>query len=209
MSAAISLRFVDTPQVTPLPVQPTAIDGLFVVTMKQVTDSRGTVREFYRQSTWESSGLPAVGALLQVNITESVRGVVRGLHGEAMNKVVAIAAGEAFGAYVDPRADSATYGSVVTVPLQAGTQVVVPNGVCNGFQTTSDTTQYLFCFDVEWQPGMTGVALNPLDPTLGIEWPLPRCYRRRTRRHRASVPTDRWPGIEQKRRSGTSEARLG
>ena len=54
-----------------------------------------------------------------------------------------------------------------------GTQVLVPAGVCNGFQALADATQYLYCFDAEWVPGMTGVAVHPLDPALGIEWPLP------------------------------------
>jgi dTDP-4-dehydrorhamnose 3,5-epimerase len=98
--------------------------------------------------------------------------VVRGLHGEAMNKVVAVVAGEAFGAYVDARPKSGTYGKVVTVPLTVGTQVVVPNGVCNGFQALIDGTQYLYCFDAEWMPGMAGTAVHPLDPALGIAWPM-------------------------------------
>lgn len=34
------------------------------------------------------------------------------------------------------------------------------------------TSEYLYCFDAEWQPGMAGVAVNPMDPTLGIPWPL-------------------------------------
>jgi hypothetical protein len=89
-----------------------------------------------------------------------------------MNKVVAVAGGEAFGAYVDAREGSATYGAVVTVALVAGQQVVVPNGVGNGFQTVSETSQYLYCFDAEWQPGMAGAAVNPMDPALGIPWPL-------------------------------------
>ena len=161
------------PKITPLTKHRTAIDGLFVVTMKQVQDARGAVREFYRQSAWREVGLPALGPVVQVNITESRRGAVRGLHGEAMNKVVAVAAGEAFGAYVDARNGSPSYGAVVTVSLVAGQQVVVPNGVCNGFQTVSATSQYLYCFDAEWQPGMTGVMVNPLDPALGIDWPLP------------------------------------
>jgi dTDP-4-dehydrorhamnose 3,5-epimerase len=60
------------------------------------------------------------------------------------------------------------------VPLVRGTQVLVPAGVCNGFQSTSPgTSQYLYCFDAEWVPGMPGVAVNPLDPDLGIVWPLP------------------------------------
>jgi dTDP-4-dehydrorhamnose 3,5-epimerase len=35
------------------------------------------------------------------------------------------------------------------------------------------TTQYLYTFDQEWAPGMAGTAVNPLDPALGIEWPVP------------------------------------
>jgi len=32
--------------------------------------------------------------------------------------------------------------------------------------------QYLYCFDVEWQPGMAGVGAHALDPALAIAWPL-------------------------------------
>ena len=153
-------------------VEETAIDGLLVITMKQASDERGVVREFYRQSAWQEAGLPDLGPWLQVNVTESKRGALRGLHGEQMHKLVAVAAGEAFGAYVDTRPESGTFGKVVTVELLAGRQVLVPNGVCNGFQSVTDT-QYLYCFDAEWAPGRAGVAVNPLDPALGIEWPLP------------------------------------
>lgn len=158
---------------TPLSVRTTAIDGLLVGTMKQVEDERGVVREFYRESAWQQVGLPSLGPFAQMNITESRLGALRGLHGEVMNKVVAVAAGEAFGAYVDARQGSPSFGAVVTVPLVAGQQVVVPNGVCNGFQTVSESSQYLYCFDSEWQPGMAGTSVNPLDPALGIQWPLP------------------------------------
>ena len=88
-----------------------------------------------------------------------------------MYKLVAVAPGEAFGAYVDTRPTSATFGKVVTVELVAGTQVLVPKGVCNGFQSVTDT-QYLYTFDAEWQSGMSGTAVHPLDPALAIEWPL-------------------------------------
>ena len=161
-----------TAKETPMAVEPTAIDGLVIITMKQVEDERGVVREFYRATSWAEAGLPSLGPWQQMNVTESRRGALRGLHGEDMFKLVAVAAGEAFGAYVDTRAGSASFGNVVTVPLAAGTQVLVPKGVCNGFQSVTDT-QYLYTFDAEWQPGMSGTAVNPLDPALGIEWPLP------------------------------------
>ena len=91
-----------------------------------------------------------------------------------MDKLVAVVAGEAFGAYVDTRPASATFGTVVTATLVPGTQVLVPRGVANGFQATAaGVTQYLYCFDHEWAPGMAGVACSPLDPALGIDWPLP------------------------------------
>jgi dTDP-4-dehydrorhamnose 3,5-epimerase len=150
-----------------------AIDGLLVVTMKQVTDERGTVRELFRASAFEAVGLTGL-QWRQVNVTETKRGGIRGLHAEAMNKLVAVAAGEAFGAYVDLRPGSATRGAVVTVELRPGVQVFVPRGVGNGFQGVSDVpVQYVYCFDDEWQPGMPGMACNPLDPALAIPWPVP------------------------------------
>jgi dTDP-4-dehydrorhamnose 3,5-epimerase len=160
--------------VTPMRVEQTQIQDLLVITMKQVSDARGTVREFYRQSSWREAGLPDLGPWQQVNLTETKPGALRGLHGEAMHKLVAIASGEAFGAYLDAREGSPTYGTVVTVELRPGQQVLVPQGVCNGFQSVGDVaTQYLYCFDAEWVPGMAGVAVNPLDPALGIAWPVP------------------------------------
>jgi len=158
----------------PFSVHPTAIDGLFVIEMKEAHDERGVVREFYRESAFAAAGLPSLGPWLQINITETAQGALRGLHGEKMHKLVAVAAGEAFGAYVDARPESQTRGKVETVRLVAGTQMLVPRGVCNGFQSVSPgTTQYLYTFDAEWVEGMAGVAVSPLDPALGITWPLP------------------------------------
>jgi dTDP-4-dehydrorhamnose 3,5-epimerase len=158
---------------TPFAIERTDIDGLLVVRMKQVADDRGTVRELFRTSAFAEAGI-AAGPWLQVNATETREGAIRGLHGEAMTKLVAVVHGEALGAYVDVRSGSSSRGKVVTVPLVKGTQVLVPAGVCNGFQSVSPgTSQYLYCFDAEWVPGMPGVAVNPLDPDLGIVWPLP------------------------------------
>lgn len=158
---------------TPFAMDRSDIAGLLVIRMKQVTDERGTVRELFRHSAFAGAGVTA-GPWHQVNVTETAQGAIRGLHGEAMTKLVSIVHGEAFGAYVDVRPESPTRGKVVTVGLTKGTQVLVPAGVCNGFQSVSPgISQYLYCFDSEWKPGMPGVAVNPLDPALGIQWPIP------------------------------------
>ncbi len=161
-------------EIVDLDVRPSAIEGLQILTMKQVTDERGTVREFFRGSALEAAGLSGLGPWAQINVTSTVQGGIRGIHAESMTKLVGVVAGAAFGAYVDLRRESPTFGEVVTVELEVGTQVLVPRGVGNGFQATAPgVTQYLYCFDQEWAPGMAGLACNPLDPALGIAWPLP------------------------------------
>lgn len=147
------------------------IDGMHIVTMKQVTDERGTVRELFRASAFTAAGLD-IGTFTQINVTESRYGAVRGMHAEETAKLVAVASGEAFGVYVDLRPDSPTRGEIDTVLLHAGVQVLVPPGVANGFQSLSDACQYVYCFDIEWQPGMPGRACTPLDPALASLWPV-------------------------------------
>ena len=159
--------------IEPFEVSTSAIDGLLVLRTKSIHDERGAVRELFRASAFDEAGIEA-GPWQQVNATESQPGAIRGLHGEAMTKLVGVVSGWAFGAYVDVRPDSPTAGGVVTVELRLGVQVLVPPGVCNGFQSCGDApTQYVYCFDDEWRPGMPGVAVNPLDPELGIRWPIP------------------------------------
>src|SRR6266700_3549703 len=99
----------------------------------------------------------AIAGLCVVQVKEIAddRGVI--------HKLVGVAAGDAFGAYVDTRPDSPSFREVVTVPLTVGTQVLVPEGVCNGFQATGDDgCAYVYCFDREWQVGMEGVAVQAL-----------------------------------------------
>lgn len=154
-------------------VETTAIDGLLVLHAKTADDERGVVREFFRASAFADAGA-AVPVFKQVNLTHTVVGGLRGMHGEQAVKLVGVAAGTAHGAYVDARPESRTFGTVVQLELRTGIQMLVPAGVCNGFQATSpDGCEYLYCFDAEWAPDLPGVAINPLDRALGIEWPLP------------------------------------
>jgi dTDP-4-dehydrorhamnose 3,5-epimerase len=162
-----------TVEIVPMSVDSTAIEGLVRITTKAVTDERGTVREFFRTSGFAEAGVGVPEHWAQLNLTYTRPGAIRGLHGEAADKLIGIAGGTAFGAWLDARAGSPTRGQVVTQQLAVGVQMFVPAGVCNGFQSTAaDGCQYLYCFGVEWQPGMAGIAVNPLDPDLGIAWPI-------------------------------------
>lgn len=154
-------------------LQPTPIQDLYIITVKQVTDERGTIREFFRKSSFNTPKINDFGSWAQINVTETRQGAIRGLHAESMQKLVGLIEGEGFGAYVDIRNNSPTKGIVFTVELTKGMQIIIPKGVCNGFQSTSiEPSQYLYCFDAEWTPGMPGYSVNPLDPDLNINWPI-------------------------------------
>jgi dTDP-4-dehydrorhamnose 3,5-epimerase len=148
------------------------IDGLLVIQTKSVEDERGTVREIFRESAFRALPEGPLPVTRQVNLTSSRHGAIRGLHGEQATKLVGFVTGRGFGAYLDARPGSTSFGRLVTLDLGPGTQVVVPRGVCNGFQALAGDCLYLYCFDTEWLPGMTGIAVNPLDPELAIPWPL-------------------------------------
>ena len=158
-------------RIEPFSAKESNIEGLKVISAKMVTDDRGTVRELFRGSVYAEVLPDSITGWKQINLTRTKTGAVRGLHGEAMNKLVTVAYGSVFGAYVDTRPDSKTFGAVQTVHITPGVQVFVPQGVCNGFQALEDT-EYLYFFDNEWAPGMPGTALCPLDPELDINWPI-------------------------------------
>ncbi len=154
-------------------VQPTEIEGLFTVKFKVFEDSRGSVMEFYRQSDFEKAGLPSLGARPQVNAPQTVKGAIRGIHAEFAHKFLAIASGQAFAAIVDLRKDSATAGQWAGFTLDRGEGLFVSSGLGNAFQSTSDEpSTYLYYFAEEWRPDMPGLACNPLDPDLSIDWPI-------------------------------------
>ena len=148
------------------------VDGLVIATMKQVTDERGTVRELFRRSAFADVA-PTFERIEQINVTSTHLGGVRGMHAEQMTKLVTVAHGRAHGVYVDVRPGSPTFGLVEEVDLEPGVQVLVPSGVANGFQALAPETEYAYCFDREWQPGMPGSAFTPLDPLVLDRWPLP------------------------------------
>jgi dTDP-4-dehydrorhamnose 3,5-epimerase len=141
------------PEIQERIVQTTPIKGLYVVTMKQITEGRGTIREAYRKSSYGDVGISENTSWAQINVTETRQGGIRGIHAESMNKLVAVIAGEGFGAYVDLRHDSPTKGTVFTVKLTKGVQVFVPKGVGNGFQSVSaEPSQYLYCLECRVLP---------------------------------------------------------
>jgi dTDP-4-dehydrorhamnose 3,5-epimerase len=51
--------------------------------------------------------------------------------------------------------------------------ILVPQGVCNGFQSTGENScVYVYALTEEWTAGMGRTAISPVDPALGLDWPI-------------------------------------
>lgn len=155
-------------------VSETSLDGLYQIQYKVIPDDRGSVMVFYQQSDFDSSGLPSLGERPQVNAPLSHKGALRGIHAEAAHKLVSVASGKIYAVIVDLRKDSPTAGKWEGFEIGRGQGLFVSSGLGNSFQSISDEPSiYLYYFEKEWRPDMPGVSCNPLDPDLGIVWPIP------------------------------------
>ncbi len=158
-----------------LSVTETGIGGLKVVDLAVHGDSRGWFKENWQRAKMTALGIPDL-RVVQNNISyNDSRGVTRGIHAEPWDKFISVARGSVFGAWVDLREGSATYGKVFTCTLDPSKAIYVPRGVGNSFQALEDGTAYTYLVDAHWSLELkkTYTFVNLADPELAIEWPIP------------------------------------
>ena len=158
-----------------LAVAETGIEGLKVVDLAVHGDSRGWFKENWQRAKMTALGIPDL-RVVQNNISyNDSRGVTRGIHAEPWDKFISVARGSVFGAWVDLREGSATYGKVFTCTLDPSRAIYVPRGVGNSFQALEDGTAYTYLVDAHWSLELkkTYTFVNLADPELNIQWPIP------------------------------------
>ena len=158
-----------------LSVAETGIGGLKVVDLAVHGDSRGWFKENWQRAKMTGLGIPDL-RVVQNNISyNEKRGVTRGIHAEPWDKFISVARGSVFGAWVDLREGSETFGKVFTTVLDPSKAVYVPRGVGNSFQALEDGTAYTYLVDAHWSLELkrTYTFVNLADPELAIEWPIP------------------------------------
>lgn len=153
-------------------VEATDLPGLFLVHLDVHEDARGWFKENWQRERMTALGLPDLRPV-QHNVSFNARaGVTRGLHAEPWDKLVSVATGRAFGAWVDLR-EGPGFGRVLTREIGPDTAVLVPRGVANGFQVLEDATAYSYLVTDHWRPGAGYPEVALHDPALGIAWPIP------------------------------------
>lgn len=152
----------------------TAIRGLLFVDLAVHPDRRGWFKENWQRATMTAAGLPDFGPVQHNLAFNTATGITRGLHAEPWDKLVSVAHGRVFGAWVDLR-PGPDYGSVVTAEIGPDTAVFVPRGVANGYQTLADDTVYSYLVNDHWSADARNSYsyLNLADETTAVPWPIP------------------------------------
>ena len=157
-------------------IRPLGIAGAFEITPQQHGDPRGLFAEWYRfDRLAEAVGHPLT--LAQANLSVSARGVVRGIHyadvppGQA--KYVTCVRGAVLDVIVDLRAGSPTFGAWAGVRLDDVDRraVYLAEGLGHGFCALTDDATLTYLCSTTYNPAAEH-AVHPLDPALGIEWPV-------------------------------------
>jgi dTDP-4-dehydrorhamnose 3,5-epimerase/reductase len=150
----------------------TAIPGLLTLRLPVHVDSRGWFKENWHRAKMTALGLPDFHPVQHSVAYNGPAGVTRGVHAEPWDKLVSVARGSIFGAWVDLRAGP-TFGAVHTEPVDEATAVFVPRGVGNAYQTLVDDTVYSYLVNAHWSPDAAYTHVDLADPALAIPWPIP------------------------------------
>jgi dTDP-4-dehydrorhamnose 3,5-epimerase/reductase len=157
-----------------LEIKQTPIPGLLVISLDVRSDNRGWFKENWQRQKMVDLGLPDF-APVQNNMSFNNRaGATRGIHAEPWDKLVSLATGRIFGAWVDLRLGDG-FGRCFTAEIGPETAVFVPRGVGNAFQTLAEHTAYSYLVNDHWSPaaGDSYTFVNLADETLAIGWPVP------------------------------------
>ncbi|MCX4096651.1 dTDP-4-dehydrorhamnose 3,5-epimerase family protein [Nocardia sp. alder85J] len=152
-----------------------AVPGAWEFTPRLHGDERGVFTESFKASEFEKVvGRPF--ELLQVNMSTSAAGVLRGIHytedppGQA--KYVTCVRGAFLDVVVDLRPDSPTFGAWDSVLLDDADRrsVFLSEGLGHALLSLADESTVTYLCSLEYAPEFDR-DLDAFDPELGIDWP--------------------------------------
>lgn len=153
-------------------VELTEIPEILIIIGRRFHDERGFFTENYKESEFLDLSIPK---FVQDNLSESSKGVIRGLHWQiapfGQGKLISCVSGSILDVAVDIRKESPTFGKHVMVNLRADEQksLWVPEGFAHGFQALEDATRVHYKVTNYWNKEAERSLLWN-DPNLNIPW---------------------------------------
>lgn len=156
-------------------IKPLKIPDVKLITPLVIRDERGYFLESYHSEKLKNAGIDTL--FVQDNQSQSVRGVLRGLHYQmpphAQAKLVRVLQGKIFDVAVDIRSGSPTLGQWVGEHLSGDNfrSLFIPEGFAHGFLVLSTFAVVLYKCSTHYMPESER-GLRWDDHDLAISWPL-------------------------------------
>lgn len=150
------------------------ISGAWAINAMRHGDDRGWFQELFKKTTVKN----ATGfdfSPVQINVSHSSQGVVRGIHysiaPEGQAKYVSVLDGEIDDYIIDVRDGSPTFGQWQRIRLTAdiGNSVLLGSNLAHAFQVVSPKATVCYAVTAEFNPDAEK-AINPFCPQLAIDW---------------------------------------
>jgi len=150
---------------------------VYIINTLAFHDERGAFARWFCNE--ELCNLVGSEKIVNVNFSRtSEKGTVRGMHFQyppkSEIKFVRCIRGKVHDVIVDIRKDSPTYGEYFSIDLSSENMqmLMVPKGFAHGFQCLEDGSEIMYLVTEQYSQQHES-GLNPLDPYIGIKWPLP------------------------------------
>jgi dTDP-4-dehydrorhamnose 3,5-epimerase len=157
-------------------IEKLSIEGAWIAKSPLLTDNRGYFREWFSLEQI-SSTLGLAFDVKQANMSSSKKGVIRGIHysivEEGQSKWVTCVSGLIWDVVVDLRPNSPTFKSWLGVYLSpsTGDSLLISEGLGHGFVSLEENSEIVYLLNSPYSPSKE-FAIHPLDPDLGIDWPI-------------------------------------
>ncbi len=155
-------------------ISPTRIPECLLIEPQVFADARGSFHEQWNAQRFRDAGLDL--QFVQSNVSESGRGVLRGLHyqwPQPQGKLVSVLEGEVWDVAVDIRRGSPTFGHWAAAVLSAQNhrQFWIPEGFAHGFVVLSERAVFHYlCTAPYVREADAGLRWN--DAAFAIDWPV-------------------------------------
>ena len=153
---------------------PLGIEGAWLAESPVWSDERGFFREWFKSGDIKAAtGINL--SIQQANISQSQRGVIRGIHyslaPQGQAKWITCINGSIRDVIVDIRPSSPTFGKSVHFELdgQDGKAIFIGAGLGHGFASLAASSTIAYLLSSPYSPAEE-FEINPLDPGLGIDW---------------------------------------
>ena len=155
-------------------LKPLGIEGAWLAESPVWSDDRGFFHEWFKSADVKNVTGRDFG-IEQANISQSQRGVIRGIHyslaPQGQAKWITCVNGSIRDVIVDIRPNSPTFGNSVHVDLdgQEGKAILIGAGLGHGFASLAHSSTIAYLLSSPYLP-KEEFEINPLDPALGIDW---------------------------------------